>query len=54
MDYHLYILRKSDGKGLEGYGIRRQEKAWQDIEIDESVFVKKLIPLEEAESPTKR
>ena len=40
------------GKGPEGkFGGKKN--AWQDVEVDESVFDKKLIPWEEAESPSK-
>ncbi|CAE7239342.1 unnamed protein product [Symbiodinium sp. CCMP2592] len=37
-------------KGMEFGG---QKNAWQDVEVDQSVFDKKLIPLEETESPSK-
>ena len=37
----------------KGMAFGGKKNAWQDVEVDESVFDKKLIPLEEAESTSK-
>ena len=54
MDHNLCLLRKHYVENVQkGMAFGGKKNAWQDVEVDESVFDKKLIPLEEAEPPTK-
>ena len=54
MDHNLCLLRKRYVENVQkGMAFGGKKNAWQDVEVDESVFDKKLILLEEAESPTK-
>ena len=49
-DYNLCLLRKGCVEKVQkGMAFGGKKNAWQDVEVDESVFDKKLIPLEEAE-----
>ena len=54
MDHNLCLLRKGYVERVQkDMAFGGKKNAWQDVEVDESVFDKKLIPLEEAESPSK-
>ena len=54
MEHNLTLVRKKfveETQRTMSFGGKGNK--WQDVEVDESVFDKKLIPIEEADDPTK-